>query len=1061
MVLDSEAYRWALHIVTLLHDVPWKPWIVTGRLGWWSGLEDMVKRQGCRYAEIITASERNEREAQALIAWLACRLEENGAEKAASHLVEVVKREWENSIREADQIASSIDRILSPPIPPIMVKEVRLVNMFNPILIRKNELLGYATKIPDIIENLLRELITLVKWVVKSCGANPTCTLKRLYMALYTLLEVEWYRATCRVAGTPLSPVADTRIPHHTVFDHTRASVTALAMRNKTVYAIIDIPGVHNFISAARKTRDFWAGSWVLSAVAWGIVRGIVDDEGPHVVLLPAIQLNPFYLDMLVYELPGVSDKLPKITWDLLERWPSQPLMPATVSLILDGNRWSCGKLRDLVKEKLRDVWRRLWSILREELEKVKKEIEELTSLPGWCNPLKWGRLGLEGDRDALEAVKRLLCIYALSATDGDPEASKELLKVLIDYLIAATEESPLSVRVTCIEADYSSNDYKSFVDDIVGRLENVSVRTEKTVKELLEEIVYKASGKKLEARTILDRSLRLSYLLFRVREKLQETSNTSPSYTINVYDEARRLWVIAHSISRRAYRYCSLCGRLPAVARMPRLGETITTPWGSITVTREITFTGAPQTWTLQRLEGLIGYLADEGEALCPYCLLRRVLAKFPAVAQRLVHSARKAKKDKLASTLRVANMWIEDEIINRIAEELNLEEAKELYDVSPDRVLDVLRKLGKLPRHYRRVAVIYGDGDMMGSGYLRGVLLAAEAKWTQALQELAGLLGMLHDMTKQYKNITVSKNAVHKEDMIPPILYYYNLFSRAHRQVNPDVVISLAVLAAAVTSTLRSRGMLEEGDWPLTVIPTLSYMRTLSSGLMVTALVDASIVKALRGTLVYAGGDDVLAIVPPGTLDSSRLINSVVDSFREISSDQYSKQLESLMKNIVCSNTECADVSVALVALALTRLNYWGLLGDEPGFHVYEGVVAPAAAAHGRSYGVNFVHFRTPLWTSFNDAYRLMNMKDEVKVYLVNDVRGIRKDIAVIGFEGGGESVLPLSLDSLTDRLTGVVTGSIRERAIKGLKLGFEIYERIANCTYSMSLLLSLIHI
>ncbi len=1065
--------RWALLLATLLHDVPWKPWIVTGSLGGWEGLEGRVRRECRDYAErLIDAEERNDREAQALIAWIACRLRglrTPEAVEAAKKLVEVAAREWRNAIREADVIASSIDRLLAPRARPQETRGSRIVNMFNPALARGHRVADHADRVPGVVERFLGELDKLVGLVASSCqGQGAECILQRLYLALYSLLDVIWYRASREETGEQLTPVADTRVPHHTVFDHLRAAATALALKDRSVYAIVDIPGVHAFISAARKTRDYWSGSWLISALAWEAVKIIVREEGPQAVLVPSLQLNPFYLDMLSSEVSGVEELYPKLAWDALGRWPSQPVMPATVSLVLDGERWSCERLREAVERGLRGAWERLWGEMRRELEELKGMLEKGVELGEACRV----------DADALkssprspgEALRRLLCLYAFQAATVargesmrlDEGAARQLLERLVDYLLAAMREPPVEPRVTCIEVDYRGDDYHGFVESVAEKLTKMRYGGE-CLTRIMEAVVSERLRRgRLGAEELLDRMLRLVYLRVRLDEEAGRAPNAAPSYTLRLYGEVARLWEAARGAPRRnaAYRYCSMCGRLPAAARLPRLRERLALPGGRILVVHGelgeenlvaeedgVIYAG------LYRLQAYTGFLADEGESLCPYCLLRRLLARYTSsIVSQLYPSAGGKGVGGLHSTLYVANAWNEEEIVDALAGYLGVgrREAEELFNSFGDLALDMLRRRGEAPSHYRRVAVVYGDGDM-GGGYLRGVLIALDEKWPEAAKKLRSIHSKVCRIASGLSAVDCDTCL---EDIIPALVYNVLLQARAHgRILDERVAAAVAGVTAALASVLRERGLLGRDEWPPTVVPTLSYLRSFSTALMISSLVDAVIVRALRGILVYAGGDDVLAVMPVAA--PPKRIGDVVRALGDALGEAGARVNVGDLLRRFHIYPECRGerdkqrlgACIALTALLLTRLNYWGLLGEEPGFHVYGDIVAQAVAAHGRSYGVNIVHFRTPLWEALNKAHELMEVKDRVRLRGVE--RGLRKDYAIIGFEGGEEAVTPLYCGDLHSRLAGRMLDAEWPIAYAAL-----VYGRLACGVYATSL-------
>lgn len=86
---------------------------------------------------------------------------------------------------------------------------------------------------------------------------------------------------------------ADTRIPQHTIWHHNRiVSALASALPNP-VMLVMSIGPVQDFITCARKMRDFWAGSWILSYLSWQGMKVIANRWGPDAILFPDLRGQP------------------------------------------------------------------------------------------------------------------------------------------------------------------------------------------------------------------------------------------------------------------------------------------------------------------------------------------------------------------------------------------------------------------------------------------------------------------------------------------------------------------------------------------------------------------------------------------------------------------------------------------------------------------------------------------------------------------------------------------------------------------------------------------------
>jgi CRISPR-associated protein Cmr2 len=86
---------------------------------------------------------------------------------------------------------------------------------------------------------------------------------------------------------------ADTQIPDHSIWAHqalTSAIATALP---QPAFLLFTIGPVQAFISAARRTQDLWAGSYLLSYLNWAAIEVIAEEIGPDAVIFPSLLGQP------------------------------------------------------------------------------------------------------------------------------------------------------------------------------------------------------------------------------------------------------------------------------------------------------------------------------------------------------------------------------------------------------------------------------------------------------------------------------------------------------------------------------------------------------------------------------------------------------------------------------------------------------------------------------------------------------------------------------------------------------------------------------------------------
>lgn len=106
---------------------------------------------------------------------------------------------------------------------------------------------------------------------------------------------------------------ADTRVPDHSIWDHldlTSAFAGAFAADpdGEAALLALSIGPVQGFIAAARSTSDLWAGSHLLSRLAWESMRPVCEELGPDAILFPRLRGIP-QVDLWLRE-EGLPDAL-------------------------------------------------------------------------------------------------------------------------------------------------------------------------------------------------------------------------------------------------------------------------------------------------------------------------------------------------------------------------------------------------------------------------------------------------------------------------------------------------------------------------------------------------------------------------------------------------------------------------------------------------------------------------------------------------------------------------------------------------------------------------------
>lgn len=187
----------------------------------------------------------------------------------------------------------------------------------------------------------------------------------------------------------PMLP-ADTRVPDHTIFDHldlTAALAGAFAADPQDGPALlaVSIGPVQDFIAASRTTSDLWAGSHLLSRIAWEAMRVVCEACGPESVLFPRLRGVP-QVDLWLQAQCGLDAPLFQNQPWRKQRTDSNPLFSAALP-----NRFTALVPRARAREIAEEITRRTRAWARQTTESAYRRllneagIADDPSLPGYA----------------------------------------------------------------------------------------------------------------------------------------------------------------------------------------------------------------------------------------------------------------------------------------------------------------------------------------------------------------------------------------------------------------------------------------------------------------------------------------------------------------------------------------------------------------------------------------------------------------------------------------------------------------------------------------------------
>ena len=153
---------------------------------------------------------------------------------------------------------------------------------------------------------------------------------------------------------------ADTRIPDHSIWQHQALTSAIATTKSNPAFLLFTIGPVQAFISAARRTQDLWAGSYILSYLNWAAIESIANEIGPDAIIFPSLLGQPL-CDRWLHR-QGVLSTPPQLE-DLI-----LPSLPNRFLAIVPADRGV--ELAKEAAEKVKCQWRDITQTVRQKLEK-------------------------------------------------------------------------------------------------------------------------------------------------------------------------------------------------------------------------------------------------------------------------------------------------------------------------------------------------------------------------------------------------------------------------------------------------------------------------------------------------------------------------------------------------------------------------------------------------------------------------------------------------------------------------------------------------------------------
>ncbi|MDI9611166.1 MAG: type III-B CRISPR-associated protein Cas10/Cmr2 [Archaeoglobales archaeon] len=188
---------------------------------------------------------------------------------------------WVDAANRADKIASAADR-------PNFPGDVEVLDWTHPI----NSLIIHPLSGQHLHLNIAvspKKSSEVQAEAISSLSQKSNDPQKR-FLLFWRCFEEELHRREPNLPWELLP--ADTRAPNHSLLHHNRVA-SAFATIAKPATLVFSIGPVQSFIATARKTRDLWIGSYLLSYLIWPAIKLIAEKLGPDHVIYPSLLEKP------------------------------------------------------------------------------------------------------------------------------------------------------------------------------------------------------------------------------------------------------------------------------------------------------------------------------------------------------------------------------------------------------------------------------------------------------------------------------------------------------------------------------------------------------------------------------------------------------------------------------------------------------------------------------------------------------------------------------------------------------------------------------------------------
>ena len=179
---------------------------------------------------------------------------------------------------------------------------------------------------------------------------------------------------------------ADTRMPDHPMWHHfgmTSAVYSSLERnsndsKENLSLVVYSITPVQDFIGKARKLRDYWTGSVLLSYLAFSGITAVMEELGPDHILYPSLQNQALVEQWLIKKCPSFKSYLEEKDKNLKDlNYASQSIASFPNKFVFLCNHNDVQDICNLVEECIESEWKNTAGIVKKFLEGFVQECSQ------------------------------------------------------------------------------------------------------------------------------------------------------------------------------------------------------------------------------------------------------------------------------------------------------------------------------------------------------------------------------------------------------------------------------------------------------------------------------------------------------------------------------------------------------------------------------------------------------------------------------------------------------------------------------------------------------------